>query len=94
MTTIYGSRKEEWSKIILDFERTHPNFTHELLLRSTQLSPIELKICIFARMNLSIKEIAIQLGISNKSVQNHRTRIRKKLGVEHVAALNTYLNMI
>ncbi len=94
MTTIDPSRKEEWSKIILDFESTHPNFTHELLLRSPQISPIELKICVFSRMNFGIKEIAIQLGISNKSVENHRTRIRKKLGMEHVAALNTYLNMI
>ena len=34
-------------------------------------------------MNLSSKEIAPLMGISVRGVENHRYRLRKKMGLEH-----------
>ena len=47
----------------------------------TELSPSELKLCVYLRLNLSTKEIATLLNITPKSVEIKRYRLRKKLNL-------------
>lgn len=44
------------------------------------LSPAELKVCLLILEQKSTRDIASELGVSERTVQNHRYSIRKKLG--------------
>ncbi len=57
----------------------------------TGLSARESEICNLIRNGLSSKEIARVLGISYRSVENHRLSIRRKLGFTRKTNLSTYL---
>lgn len=64
----------------------------ELLIKlNARLTPMEAKICSMIRSNYSSKAIAHTLGISTRTVDTHRTRIRKKLGLGSTVNLQTFL---
>ena len=54
----------------------------------------EREICNLIRNGLSSKEIAGILGISYRSVENHRYTVRRKLGFDRSINLGTYLSNI
>jgi tetratricopeptide (TPR) repeat protein/DNA-binding CsgD family transcriptional regulator len=68
-----------------------PDFQRALLKRGTNLTPTELRVCALIRCDLSTKEIAQMLGTSIRTVDTHRTRVRKKLGLGLSDNLYTYL---
>ena len=55
------------------------------------LTPSDLKLCAYLRLNLSSKEIAPLLHISSRSVEIKRYRLRKKMGLEHEKSLVEYI---
>lgn len=73
---------EQWEQFKLHFESVHKGFFERLLKNFPKLTPNELKLCAYLRMNLSTKEIAQMLNISTESVTTKRYRLRKKLGLE------------
>jgi DNA-binding NarL/FixJ family response regulator len=64
------------------FIEVHPEFFNQLKQKYPDLTPGELKICAFVRLNLSSKEIANLTNKSLRSVENSRTTIRKKNGAD------------
>lgn len=46
------------------------------------LTPSELRVCTLVRAMLSTREIASRLHIDERTVENHRVRIRRKLGLQ------------
>jgi DNA-binding CsgD family transcriptional regulator len=64
-----------------NFERAHEEFLFRIREQFPQLTPGDLKLCAYLRMNLSTKKIALLLGISTRGVENHRYRLRKKLNL-------------
>ena len=72
---------EQWEQFKLHFESVHKGFFERLLKKFPRLTPNELKLCAYLRMNLSTKEIAQMLNISTESVTTKRYRLRKKLGL-------------
>jgi len=46
------------------------------------LTPHELKMCAYLRLNMTTKDIAQMLNISVRGVEISRYRLRKKLGIE------------
>lgn len=54
-------------------------YTH--LLSGFKLSPTELMVAIYVLRGIPSKEIAFRMSISKKSVDFHRTNIRKKMGI-------------
>lgn len=54
------------------------------------LTPRQSKVVELVARGLSSKEIAESLGISEKTVQNHRLQIREKLNIHDVASLTRY----
>ncbi len=56
-----------------------------------ELTAAELRICLLSERMLSNKEIAEALDISVRTVETHRTRIRRKLRLPPHQNLNTYL---
>ena len=55
------------------------------------LTPGDLKLCAYLKMNLSSKEIAVLLNISTRGVEIRRYRLRKKLNLEHDKNLVEFL---
>jgi DNA-binding CsgD family transcriptional regulator len=72
----------QWEQFKLHFESVHKGFFERLLKKFPRLTPNELKLCAYLRMNLSTKEIAQMLNISAESVTTKRYRLRKKLNLE------------
>ena len=57
------------------------DFIKELKTKYPKLTPNDLKLCTYLRLNLSSKEIAPLLNISVRSVEISRYRLRKKMGL-------------
>ncbi|WP_435355175.1 two-component regulator propeller domain-containing protein [Emticicia sp. SJ17W-69] len=73
---------QDWQVFEQNFNRVHEAFFKILLERFPDLSPGDLKLSAYLRMNLSSKEIAQLLNITYRSVELKRYRLRKKLNLE------------
>ena len=82
------SSHDDWKTFENNFERAHEEFIKKLKTSYPKLTPGDLRLCAYLRMNLSSKEIAPLLGISVRGLENHRYRLRKKMGLEADANLN------
>lgn len=76
------------------FEDVHNEFFKRLKEKHEQLTPNDLKLCAYIRMNISTKEIATLLNISYRGVEISRYRLRKKLDLSRDINLATYLSNI
>jgi DNA-binding CsgD family transcriptional regulator len=86
------SNQDDWQVFENNFERAHEQFFEKMKSNYPQLTPGDLRLCAYLRMNLSSKEIAPLLGISFRGVENHRYRLRKKMNLEHDENLVQIIN--
>ncbi len=77
------SSQDDWKVFDTNFEQAHEEFARNLKRQFPELTPKDMRLCAFLRMNLSSKEIAPLLGISIRGVENHRYRLRQKMRLEH-----------
>jgi DNA-binding CsgD family transcriptional regulator len=75
------SGDDDWRIFEANFELAHERFLLSLKGSYPDLTPSDLKLCAFLRINLTSKEIAPLLGITVRGVENHRYRLRKKLNL-------------
>lgn len=73
--------KKVWQEFEIRFKEVHSEFYEKLLASYPSLTPSEQKLCAFLRLNMSTKEISELTGIHYTSINNSRSRIRKKLGI-------------
>jgi DNA-binding CsgD family transcriptional regulator len=73
----------EWEQFEIHFDQVHENFLKKLRQNFPELTPKDLKLCAYLRMNLASKEIAPLLNISIRGVEISRYRLRKKLRLDH-----------
>jgi PAS domain S-box-containing protein len=67
-------------------------FTPAVTERMRAMSPKEIELCHLIKRGLRCKEIARIMGISHRTVETHRNRIRRKLGIgDHSVNLASYL---
>ncbi len=71
----------KWEEYDKYFHDVHPDFVKDLLEKYPDLSRTETKICSLLKVGLTTREIASILNLSDRSVENHRYRIRKKLAL-------------
>ncbi|MCJ7820453.1 MAG: hypothetical protein MUP53_04560, partial [Bacteroidales bacterium] len=64
------------------FDEVHEEFLNKLKTKYHSLTPTELRLCAYLKMNISTKEIAPLLNISVRGVEICRYRVRKKLGID------------
>jgi len=74
-----SNSQNEWKLFERNFHEVHDDFFKILQKKYPGLTPNDLKLCAFLRMNLSSKEIAPLIGITFRSIELHRYRLRKKL---------------
>ena len=83
--------QDEWDKFYENFDLIHDSFFRTLNARYGNLSTNDLRMCAYLRLNMSSKEIATAMGISPKSVDQAKYRLRKKLNLEQRASLEQFL---
>lgn len=82
---------ETWNLFKDAFENADQDFFKKIKELHPELTPNDLKLCAYLRLNLSSKEIAPMLNISVRSVEVKRYRLRKKMDLEHEAGLVEYI---
>lgn len=75
--------ENDWIMFEQSFSEVHENFIQKLKEEYTQLTPGDLQLCAYLKMNLSSKEIATLLNITIRGVEIRRYRLRKNLQLEH-----------
>ncbi|MDF0718111.1 Two component regulator three Y domain-containing protein [Muricauda sp. 334s03] len=82
---------EDWKRFEVNFKELHEDFFERLLKAYPSLTPKDLKLCAYLKMNLSTKEIAPLMGITIRGVEIHRYRLRKKLDMDSSENLSNFL---
>jgi len=76
------------------FDEVHEEFFKRLKEEHPELSPREMRLSAYIKMNLSSKEIAALQNISDRGVEISRYRLRKKLDLSRDVNLSTFLSNI
>ncbi|WP_430817231.1 LuxR C-terminal-related transcriptional regulator [Carboxylicivirga sp. RSCT41] len=74
--------EDDWNVFRMHFDRAHEDFFKRIKNTYDDLTPKDLRLCAYLKMNLSTKEIAPLMNVSTRSVEVHRYKIRKKLGLD------------
>lgn len=82
---------DDWKMFQEAFNNADKDFIKKLKSLHPTLTPNDLRICAYLRLNLSSKEIAPLLNISPKSVEVKRYRLRKKMNLDHSKSLANYI---
>lgn len=85
------NNKEDWKRFEMNFKELHSDFFENLLKEYPKLTPKDLKLCAYLKMNLSTKEIAPLMAITVRGVEIHRYRLRKKLNIDSSENISNFL---
>lgn len=82
---------DDWKMFQEAFNNADKKFLKKIKAKHPELTPNDLRLCAYLRLNLSSKEIAPLLNISPRSVEVKRYRLRKKINLPHDANLTNYI---
>ena len=85
------SNNDYWDQFAYHFDQVHGNYLKKLSDNNIKLSPREIKLAAFLRMNMSSKEISKMLNITIRGAELARYRLRKKLKLKRDQNLVEYL---
>lgn len=85
------SDERDWDIFEKSFNESHENFFKKLKGDYPSLSPNDLKLCAYLRLNMSSKDIASLLNITTRGVEIRRYRLRKKFGLPTEKNLTEFL---
>lgn len=85
------SNDESWSIFETNFEQVHEDFLKRLRELHPDISPKELKLSAYLRMNISSKEIATLMSITTRGVEISRYRLRRKFNLDRNQNLTDYI---
>ena len=93
ITTINKNINEDdtWDMFKEAFNNADKDFLKKVKSVHPSLTPNDLRLCAYLRLNLSSKEIAPLLNISVRSVEIKRYRLRKKMELPHELGLVEYI---
>jgi AraC family transcriptional regulator, chitin signaling transcriptional activator len=82
---------DDWNLFEEAFNNADKDFLKLIKEKHPVLTPNDLRLCAYLRLNLSSKEIAPLLNISPRSVEVKRYRLRKKMDLPHEFSLTNYI---
>ncbi|NHF59528.1 LuxR family transcriptional regulator [Flavobacteriaceae bacterium TP-CH-4] len=85
------NRNDDWELFQEAFNNADSEFLKKVKALHPNLSPNDLRLCAYLRLNLSSKEIAQLLHISPRSVEIKRYRLRKKMDLRQGDNLVGYI---
>lgn len=83
--------EDNWNHFFSNFDLIHKFFFRSLKAMHEDLTSNDLRLCAYLRLNMSTKEIANIMGITVKSAEMAKYRLRKKLKVDSAVPLHSYL---
>ena len=83
--------EDSWNVFREAFDSVDKDFLKKVKQQHSLLTPNDLRLCAYLRLNLSSKEIAPLLSISVRSVEIKRYRLRKKMDLSHEQGLVEYI---
>lgn len=86
-----NSSSKIWEEFEMRFKEVHSEFYESLNEAFPDLTPNEVKICAFLRLNMSSKEISSITHQSVKSINMARFRLRKKINMDREENLIAFL---
>ena len=85
------NEEDSWNVFREAFDSADKDFLKKVKQAHSILTPNDLRLCAYLRLNLSSKEIAPLLSISVRSVEIKRYRLRKKMDLPHEQGLVEYI---
>jgi len=82
---------QDWEVFEKLFDQAHENFFQRLKTSYSELTPSDLRLCAYLRLNLASKEIAPLLNISVRGVEERRYRLRKRLQLSSEQNLTEFI---
>lgn len=73
------------------FEEVYPNFFKDLIGKSDRLSQNDLRLCAYLKMNQNTHEIAQLSGVSLRTIESQKYRLKKKLNLSKEENLISFL---
>ena len=86
--------KGAWDEFEIRFQQVHQEFYDKLHSLHPDLTPNEVKLCAFLRLNMTTKDISAITYQTAKSIQVARTRLRRKIGMERDENLVSWLQQL
>jgi ligand-binding sensor domain-containing protein/DNA-binding CsgD family transcriptional regulator len=81
---------DDWEHFAQHFDKVHSDFVTTLKEKHPTITPNEIKLSAYLRMNLSTKEIAQLMNISVRGIEISRYRLRKKIELPTEVSLFEY----
>jgi DNA-binding CsgD family transcriptional regulator len=85
------TNEDTWNVFKEAFDTADKDFLKKMKQLHASLTPNDLRLCAYLRLNLTSKEIAPLLNISVRSVEIKRYRLRKKMNLAHEDGLVEYV---
>lgn len=85
------NNSDDWSFFEEAFNNADKDFLKKIKSKHPALTPNDLRLCAYLRLNLTSKEIAPLFNISTRSVEVKRYRLRKKMDLPREASLTNYI---
>ncbi len=90
----HKSFQANWNEFEILFEKVHSSFYLKLIAQFPNLTPNELKVSAFLKLNMKNKDISHITFQSDAALKKARLRLRKKLGIDRTVNLNVFLQSI
>lgn len=84
-------KEDEWENINTYMEEVHSGLIQRLKSKFPKITSIDLKLCIYLRMNLTTKEIARLSNMTVRGIEASRYRLRKKLSIDPDTNLTDFI---
>lgn len=81
----------DWKQFKIHFDKIHVNFLDRIKEEFPDITPKDLQLAAYLRLNLSSKEIGPMMNITVRSVEGCRYRLRKHLGLDSSINLSEYI---
>jgi tetratricopeptide (TPR) repeat protein len=89
-----NSSQKIWEEFEMRFKEVHADFYKSLMEKYPDLTPNEVRLSAFLRLNMSTKEISAITHQSVKSINMARFRLRKKIGIDRDENLISFLTQL
>lgn len=88
------SGKSDWDEFKIHFNNAYPNFFDQLAKINNTLTIQDLRLCAYLKSGQTTKEIAQLTGLSVRSIESRRYRLRKKLNLVRDISLFEFIQTI
>jgi DNA-binding CsgD family transcriptional regulator len=88
------SGNTNWEDFQTHFNKVYPGFLDELTKLNSSLTISDLRLCAYLRSGQTTKEIAQLTGLSVRSIESRRYRLRKKMNLNREISLYKFINQI